>query len=77
LGADFEMWEYRLAVYNTNERKQTGEDEILIEVCKLIPSEKWKEAILKMINNNLRNGSIIIIIIIMIIKGHLTYFSFI
>jgi len=76
LGADFEMWEYRLAVYNTNERKQTGEDEILIEVCKLIPSEKWKEAILKMINNNLRNGSIIIIII-MIIKGHLTYFSFI
>ena len=57
LGADFEMWEYHLAVYEMNERKQTGEDEIPIEVCKLIPSEKLKEVILKMINNNLRNGS--------------------
>ena len=42
LGADFEMWEYHLAVYNMNERKQTGEDEIPMEVCKLIPSEKLK-----------------------------------
>ena len=40
-----------------NERKQTGEDEIPIEVCKLIPLEKLKEVILKMINNNLRIGS--------------------
>ena len=58
LGADFKMWEYHLAVYNMNERKQTtGEDEIPIEVCKLIPSEKLKDAILTMINNNPKNGS--------------------
>ena len=38
------------------QRKQTGEDEIPIELCKLIPSVCFRNAVLAMFNENLRTG---------------------